>query len=241
MITTPNNGRLGNQIIRNLAVSLIAEKHNLKVDYSSKDLITRLGIDLFSGTNIFDNIKPLNDDNYFSILHCDNLNYALNSNESYFQTKEITNLLYEHLNTDPVKNNIIKKNPFNERYDKNNDLFIHVRLGDVAHLNAGIDYYLNTMRRIKFDNLYVSTDDKNHNIIKVIFKLYPSAKLVNCDEIRTIKFGSTCKHILLSHGSFSALIGYLAFFSNVYYPKYNNPGKIWHGDMFSIDKWTKIL
>ena len=61
-------------------------------------------------------------------------------------------------------------------------------------------------KSIKFDNLYVSTDDINHNIIKVIFKLYPSAKLVNCDEIRTIKFGSTCKHILLSLGSFSALI-----------------------------------
>ena len=31
--TTGNNGRLGNQIIRNLAVSLIAEKYNLQVDY----------------------------------------------------------------------------------------------------------------------------------------------------------------------------------------------------------------
>ena len=39
--TTGNNGRLGNQIIRNLAVSLIAEKYNLKVDYYNKELITK--------------------------------------------------------------------------------------------------------------------------------------------------------------------------------------------------------
>ena len=37
-------GRLGNQIIRNLAVSLIAEKHNLKVNYYNEDLIIKLGI-----------------------------------------------------------------------------------------------------------------------------------------------------------------------------------------------------
>jgi hypothetical protein len=44
--TTAKNGRLGNQIIRNLAVSLIAEKHNLKVEYCNKELIQKLGIEL---------------------------------------------------------------------------------------------------------------------------------------------------------------------------------------------------
>jgi hypothetical protein len=50
--TTGNNGRFGNQIIRNLAVSLIAKKHNLNVDYFNKDLISKLGINLFSGSNV---------------------------------------------------------------------------------------------------------------------------------------------------------------------------------------------
>ena len=35
--TTSSNGRLGNQIIRNLAVSIIAEKHNLYVNYCNYD------------------------------------------------------------------------------------------------------------------------------------------------------------------------------------------------------------
>ena len=65
MTTTGNNGRLGNQIIRNLAVSLIAKKHNLKVDYFNKDLIRKLGIHLFDGINVHNRCIPLNDSNYF--------------------------------------------------------------------------------------------------------------------------------------------------------------------------------
>ena len=39
MTTTLGVGRLGNQLIRNLAVSLIAEKHDLYVDYVNFDLV----------------------------------------------------------------------------------------------------------------------------------------------------------------------------------------------------------
>jgi hypothetical protein len=76
-------------------------------------------------------------------------------------------------------------------------------------------------------------------MIYEIIQLYPSAKLIECNEITTFQFGSTCKHIVLSHGSFSATIGYLSFFSNVYYPEYES-GKIWYGDMFSINNWVKL-
>ena len=46
--TTGNNGRLGNQIIRNLAVSLIAEKFNLKVDYFNEQGYDVLNLSLES-------------------------------------------------------------------------------------------------------------------------------------------------------------------------------------------------
>ena len=56
MTSTPSgNGRLCNQIIRNLAVSIVAEKHDLHVTYANNDLIKQLGIDLFCGKNIFNN------------------------------------------------------------------------------------------------------------------------------------------------------------------------------------------
>ena len=70
-------------------------------------------------------------------------------------------------------------------------------------------------------------------------KQYPTTLLINSQEIPTIQFASTCKHIILSHGSFSAIIGYLSFFSNIYYPEYEKD-KIWYGDMFSIVGWNKI-
>jgi hypothetical protein len=232
-------GRLGNQIIRMLSTSLIAEKFNLQVNYpSSKDFINKLGIILFNGINVYNTTKSLTDSNYFTIYNSDNLDYNLNPNNDYFQTKEITNLLYNYLNTDNIKSNIIKQNKYNNRYNSNNDLFIHIRLTDVAHFNPGIYYYINTIKSIKFDNLYISTDDKNHSLIKSLIKIYPDTNLFISDEISTIQFGSTCKHIILSHGSFSALIGYLSFFSDVYYPEYEE-NKIWYGDMFSINNWKK--
>ena len=220
-------GRLGNQIIRNLAVSLIAMKHDLKVEYCNKELIERLGFTLFSGKKLQSNIKrfTLTYEDYFNIHN--------------FQTKEICNIIHKHLHTESARSTIISKNPFQKRYNANNDLFIHVRLADVANENPGINYYLNAIKRIEFDKLYVSTDDKTHEIVLNLLIFFPEAELVETDEIRTIQFASTCKHVILSHGSFSAIIGYLSFFSNVYYPEYE-PNKIWHGDMFSIDGWTKV-
>ena len=237
--TTGNNGRLGNQIIRNLALSLLAEKHNLKVDYYNKNLISKLGIELFSGSNSYNNTQYLTDDNYFTIYNSDELNHNLNPNDNYFQTKAIISVLYNYLHKDNIKQNIIGNNNFKERYSNNNDLFIHIRLGDVARFNPGIKYYINAIQNINFENLYISTDDKNNNMIIELLRLYPSSKLTEFDEIKTFQFASTCKHIILSHGSFSAIIGYLSYFSNVYYPEYEL-NKQWYGDMFSIDNWIKL-
>ena len=238
MTSTSYNGRLGNQIIRNLVVSLIAEKHNLKVEYSSHDTINNLGINLFSGTNVYNNTQLLTDDNFFNTYNRTNVNYNLNPNNNYFQTKDITNFIFNYLHTDKIKLNIIDKNKYKERYN-NNDLFIHVRLGDVSHYNPGIKYYINAIKSCTFTTIYLSTNDFSHYIIKKLKELYPSIQLINFKEVETIQFASTCKNIILSHGSFSAVIGYLSFFSTVYYPEYNLT-KMWYGDIFSIPNWIKV-
>jgi len=240
MTTTVKNGRLGNQIIRNLAVSLIAEKYNLTVDYYNGELINKLGIELFSGDNKYNQTRELNDNNYFSIYDDDKLNYNLDPHYSFFQTKDITNFLHNHLHNEKIKSSIIEKNPFKNRYNANNDIFIHIRLTDVAQHNPGINYYLNAINMTaRYDNLYISTDEKTHEIVKTLVSKYPNSKIIDCDEIETIQFASTCKEIILSHGSFSAVIGYLSFFSNIYYSEYES-NKMWYGDMFSIKNWIKI-
>lgn len=240
MTTVAERGRLGNRIIRNLAVSLLAEKYNLQVNYCDKELINKLGIELYSGNKRHTKTVELTDTNYFLIYNSDNFNYNLYAKD-YFQTKEITNFLYNYLHTDKIMSNIIKTNQFKERYNTNNDLCIHVRLTDATRWNPGSTYYINAIRNVNFDKLYIATDEVNHNIIIKLRELYPSSVLLKCDEITTIQFASTCKHIILSHGSFSALIGYLSFFSNIYYPEYELE-KIWYGDMFSInsDNWKKL-
>ena len=238
MTTTHERGRLGNKIIRNLAVSLIAEKNDLKVNYSSKNIINKLEINLFSGNNDHTTTHVLDDNNFFNLYNSKNLTYNLNSNNNYFQTKDISNFIYKYLQKDIIKLSIIEKNPFNKRYNSNNDLFIHIKLSDASSCNPGINYYINTIKNIDFDTLYIATDEKKHNIIKEIIIIYPNSKIIDYDEVETIQFGSTCKNIILSHGSFSAIIGYLSFFSKIYYPEYNLD-KMWHGDIFSIEGWIK--
>lgn len=236
--TTPHNGRLGNQIIRNLAVSFIAEKNDLYVDYASHSLITQLGIPLYIGKRAYDHTIYLTDDNYFSIYQSPSVMSNLYPNENYFQTREIMHLIYEHLRSVPIKYSIVDKNPFKMRYNANNDLCIHIRLTDVAHHNPGLQYYLKTVESISFDQLYITTDDKHHPIVKEIHRLYPNAIFLDTDLVNIIQFASTCKHVVLSHGSFSAMIGYLSFFSEIHYPEYDL-NKIWYGDMFSIPEWNR--
>lgn len=237
--TTATNGRLCNQIIRNLAVSLIAEKHDLYVEYASCGIISSLGINLYCGKNRYNDVKVLTDANYFEVYAGDEITFNLNPNDAYFQSKKITNMLYDYLQDNKIKDGIFSANPFKCRYSCNADLGVHIRLTDVARFNPGVDYYLNTISGISFEGLYIATDDANHSIVKAIMKKYPAAKLVVLDEVRTIQFLSTCKNVVLSHGSFSAVIGYLSFFSDVYYPEYEG-GKVWYGDMFSVDGWRKI-
>ena len=136
--------------------------------------------------------------------------------------KQITNIIYNHLRDN--KDDIINKNPYKERYNKNNDIFLHIRLTDVGHLNPGINYYDKCLNIIineyEYDNIYIGSDNFNNILIKDLKKKYPKIIFIEKDPINTIQFGSTCKYIILSHGSFSSIIGYLGFFSNIYYPNY---------------------
>lgn len=240
MTSTGNNGRLGNQIIRNLAVSLLAEKHDLNVRYFNHSLIKRLGIELHCGRRTYARTQELTDENYMTVYHGDPIHYNLDPNHHYFQTKDITSLIYQHLHGEKVKSRIMAKNPFHARYHNNDSVFLHLRLTDVAHHHPGIAYYLHGLKDIVFDTMYVSTDDPHHPMVRELEQRYPSAQLLAYDEITTFQFASTCKHVMLSHGSFSAIIGYLSFFSTVYYPAYEE-GKVWYGDMFSIEGWRCML
>jgi hypothetical protein len=231
--------RFGNHIIINTVFSILAKKYNLFMEYDYLIDCEKLGIELFCGTNHYNSTIILTDDIAFQLLHFEgNLYSNIVIRNSYYQTKEISNYLFEYYQTDSVKKNIIDKNKFKERYNNNNDVYIHVRLDDAARFNPGYDYYASVLSSIhKYDTIYISSDTIEHTICQKMIKEF-NAIPIQYNEVDTMHFGSTCKNVILSHGSFSAIIGYLSFYSSVYYSKYGDI--MWHGDIFSIPSWNKI-
>lgn len=230
-----SNGRFCNQLIRSIATSLIAEKHNLKVSYAICHQLSALGLNLFSGENTWLSTIELTETNYFQTLNLEKLESNIDPNKSFFQTRKITQKVYEFIQS--KKESIIASNPFKDHYNSN-DCFVHLRLDDASQWNPGFEYYENAINNIKYDNLYISTDQITHPLINRIVEKY-SARLIQYNEVDTIKFASTCKYVVLSHGTFSSCIGYFSFFSQVYYPEFKNLVR-WHGDIFSIAGWNKI-
>ena len=121
-----------------------------------------------------------------------------------------------------------------KRYNNNNDCFIHIRLGDVEHKNAGFDYYDSILRTLSVDNIYVATDSPDHVIVDKLKKMHNIILLEETFDTESeesklqkiIQFGSTAKHVVLSYGSFSAMIGYLSYDSFVYFHK-GTPETCW--------------
>jgi hypothetical protein len=228
-------GRFGNHFFYSMVLHIISQQNNLLTTYKEYNNLNKLGINLFVGTKTYDKVMYVTDSNFQNFLfNHGNSNVIL---DGYFQTKEFALYLYDYFRQDIKKNKIIEHNIYKNRYQHNNDVFIHVRLGDILNTNnEPYQYYDTVLSSITFDKGYISSDSINDSICKELINKY-NLEIINFDIIPTIMFGSTCRNVILSKGSFSWLIGILSFYSNVYYPssKY-----IWHGDIFVIPEWTKI-
>lgn len=241
--TLGTNGRFCNHFIRNICVSMIAKKFDLEATYSYDSEMKSLGIELYSGSKKYKHSTPLTDVNFLHYLDIEKSvqeNFII-KNHTYFQTRAISNVLHWHLQNLDIQKSIIRANKFSQRYKNNSDIFIHVRLGDVAMFNPGFGYYDKVVQMLahkKPPYVYISSDSIDNPICKMLISKY-SAKVIDYDYIDTLKFASTCKYIILSHGSFSATIGNLAFYSEVYYPRYDHR-KIWYGDMFTGNGWYEV-
>lgn len=220
-----NYGRLCNVIFRSIPVSIIAESKDLKVDYDPKyynSIKNELGLNLYSGSI---DPKPFNKvvlkESTFENIYRTSKKLKINLHQvnCFMQDEPCASYTFKFLRRDDNKKRTIECNPFKNRYESNNDIYIHIRWGDVRGSNPGYDYYLESIKRIeKYDTIYISSDTKNNEIIQKLQKKYPKIETLDTlNNIKTIQFGSTCKHVILSHGSYSAVIGYLSFFSDVYF------------------------
>jgi len=235
----PGWPRFCNMLIKNIVTTLLAEKFNLKVvEYAHEEKCNKLGINLFSGNSNYKKIYKLNDTNFLEIYSRDKINFNICTGGHFFQTNEISKLIYKKLRGENKKN-IIDNNKFKERYQNNKDIFIHIRLGDKKNDNPGLDYYLKVINEIKnYENIYIGSDSPEDNLIKKLIEI-KNAKVILYDDIETIQFASTCKYIILSHGTYSYFIGVLGFFSEVFYPDYKRV-PLWCGDIFTNMGWKNI-
>lgn len=262
--TNDCGGRFGNIFIRTFVAEYIAKKNNLKMEYEKNDMFLRLGIKLFNGEHIYNETLVITDDNVDSIIFNDNVfnQYALHRNilfrqqnynplgligYAWCQTSSIVSYIRNVVN---YENRVYDTNPYKDRYGNNNDLFIHVRLGDIVDLNFLVDYnyYDNIISKIyESDNYrnspyfnsgisYITSDSINNDICQRLIQKYNLIPY-NKDEIDTLQFGSTCQSIVLSNGTFSWLLGLLSFRSNIHYP---NIKIKWHGNIFIYPDWHKV-
>ena len=235
-INTP--GRFGNHFFRNLVAHFLSLNNNIKFTYSYQSEFNELGIELYkNGTETYYDYIDIDDSNFFHYIK-NKIKFAKNINfkEMYAQTYEFAFYIKNYIYQEEQKNKIIKNNVFNKRYDNNNDVFIHVRLGDVVSCNPGFIYYDSVLSNLQFENGYISSDLLDHPMCIALINKY-KLKIIKDTEVKTIMFGSTCKNIILSNGTFSWLVGLLGFYSNIYYPQIKNK---WHGDIFVFPEWKLI-
>ena len=234
-----SEGRFCNHVIRALAASFIAKQQNLKFNYGPYfDKMVSLGIKLYEGTMTYRKSQIISNTNIMNYLRHNIPIYKNIIVNSYFQTKDFSNYLYNYYKDTNNQQSIIDANKFKSRYKNNNDVFIHVRLGDIEHLNQGFAYYDKALKELySFENGYIASDSINHDICKKLIQKY-NLKIIDYNEVETIMFGSTCKNIILTGGTFSYIIGLFGFFSNVLYLK--GVDNWYPSELFYIDDWTEI-
>jgi hypothetical protein len=220
-----------------MCLHLFSLKYNLKSSYKYEKKFNQLGIYFYRGSNIYDKNLLLTDYNFEKVLKSDITpkNIIIN-NDVWFHTKNYCHLIHAYFTKNNLFERVWNHNRYKDRYNTNNDLFIHLRLGDVADKTQHLlTYYSNLIDNIKFNKGYISSDSINHSLCQTLINKY-KLSIINKSEVETIMFGSTCKYISLSGGTFSWLIGFLACeTSNVFYPKLK---EIWYGDIFSFSNWS---
>lgn len=193
-----------------------------------------------------------------------NINFNINLDRCFCQSREfalyVLNNFYGTLFNNTMEERIRSVNPYKERYGNNNDIFIHYRIGDLVELNMlnPHEYYERTLEKllnasntsITKDNtssenntsrkIYVSSDSPTHPFIQSLIQKY-NATLFDSDSIsQLILFGSTCKHLILSLGTLSWLIGLYGFASEKYFL---NPLQVryWHGCIFQPTQYEEHI
>jgi hypothetical protein len=259
MINTTNasRGRFGNILIVNMLCSQLAKKYNLKFEYKWLEQSNNFGLCLYSegihGSHNGNGVIHFQDDDFVRFMTKEIL--PLHTNvviTEFHQTPSCARLVREYVNKH--RESIHTRNLFQRRYNNNNDVFVHVRLGDAIEYSIAFEYYDYTLAQLTFDNGYISSDTIDHPLCRDLIAKYglkpvdvykktpeEGSRDPTQEEIQTIMFGSTCRYLVLSGGSFSWIIGLLSnpAWTTVFFHK-SNREKRWFGDIFVFPDWVEV-
>jgi len=250
------SGRFCNRFFRNMMAHILAEKNGLPMNYHDHNKMKALGLDLHeNGLDKDTNVDPIviNDGNFMKHILDENplpTNIRIDPECSYCQTRDFALYMREYFIKHKWFDAVLNRNKFKERYKNNEDIYIHVRLGDVAQFNPGFEYYDLCLSKIieyrdktassqSLKRAFISSDSIHDPLCRQLIEKYGLIEL-STDEIDTILFASTCRYVVLSNGTFSWLIGFLGVFSQVFYPKIYQLDGFWHGNIFVFPHWTEV-
>ena len=106
----------------------------------------------------------------------------------------------------------------------NDDLIVHVRLGDVVGLRNRLltfDYFDIILRNIKANRLFITSDSIQHPLLRP-FDKYSPIYLSLPNSVQTFNFIRLFNRIAISQSSYSWWASYLSNAKEIYYPVTSN-------------------
>ena len=179
----------------------IAHKFDLKLKTDPIDLNNDFEIMHNEGGRSIDEMIEVNDENILEILSQEKIDKGIHLN-GYFQNKQI----FQNEKITSFYRNSLIPNKINNTVD----LFIHVRLGDIADkFNLPYKYYEDQISKIDFQDCFLTTDSVNHPIVRSIKRKFKNIQLFNQKKPSFImRYGANCNKLILSAGTFSFCMGF---------------------------------
>lgn len=224
--------------------SLLSKKYKIIATYSRDEELTAMGIEFHrqpsEDLTARDIVVELNDNNIVDYIKgeypVERIRFV-DVDDTYYQTPAVCQLFKEVFSEPATRQRIREHNPFRERYGANRDVFVHVRLGDVAAHASTLAYFERALAAVPFEKGFISSDSPDHPHICALINKYNLA-FVNGSPHQLIQFANTCKYLVLSHGTFSWMMGFFAFDAEkVQYPVIKHK---WHGDIFVFPEWEAV-
>jgi hypothetical protein len=241
MVSVVFMGRLSNNIIQFIAGYFLSKKKNTTLHLQFPDFFIKNNDSNATFHEIiikhiyFDDFEKsdfirITDDNFMEVYKNEDIHYENYLLEGFFQNKTFL---------EPIREDVKKLLEIEYSNRNSDDVFVHYRLGDVdgTEKTLPLEYFIEALDILGSDGGFLSSDSLDHPNCKYLIDNYNLIP-VNFTPWDTIVFAKDFNNIVLSEGTFSALIGFLSKASKIVC---NNRELKWAGDFCDgLDSYIKL-